>query len=101
MSLAVTVYSIGGETLEIFMPPGGTAAHLRAHICVSTGAKADQVVLVPPAGQAEHCVPLDDSTMLEDLVGWFVLADILDNRCYKKITLKLGKTILHQTNGQH
>ena len=91
MPLAVTVHHVSGKTLEILMThaAGATAAHLRAHICESAGAMADEVVLVPLAGQAAHCVPLDDSTMLMDLVGWFVLGGMLDHSCYKQITFKL------------
>ena len=72
MPLHVTVLAVSGETvLEMMMPSHGTVSTLKSCLHASTNVKRAEQVLILASRS------LEDSNVMEDLVWWFVLSDLL------------------------
>ena len=72
MPLYVTVYAMSGETVEeIMMASHATVYTLKGRLHTSTGVKPGEQALI----LASRC--LEDSDVMVDLVGWFVLSDVM------------------------
>ena len=72
MPLHVTVLAVSGETvLEMMMPSHGTVSTLKSRLHASTNVKRAEQVLILASRS------LEDSNVMEDLVWWFVLSDLM------------------------
>ena len=72
MPLRVTVLAVSGETvLEMMMPSHGTVSTLKSCLHASTNVKRAEQVLILASRS------LEDSNVMEDLVWWFVLSDLM------------------------
>ncbi len=76
MPLYVTVFAVSGETVEqIIMASLATVSTLKSRLHASTSVKSAEQALI----LASRC--LDDSEVMVDLVGWFVLGDVMGEGC--------------------